>query len=71
MKDENEFWLVWNPQRGMPTHRHRTHESAKQEAERLSRLARGQRFYVLRATDMLCTVDVVHVQLRTSDELPF
>lgn len=49
--DDKQFWLVWNPQSpSPPMHRHSTLDSATTEAERLARLHKGERFYVLEAT---------------------
>lgn len=46
---EAPFWMVWNPERNAPTHRHATQQEAVQEAERLARQCPSQRFYVLEA----------------------
>ncbi|WVR18321.1 hypothetical protein y223_00041 [Bordetella phage PY223] len=44
---EQKFWLVWCEGKGMPTHKHKTFESAQREAERLARKFPGYEFHVL------------------------
>ena len=41
------FWLVWNRRGRSPVFEHSSYHSARQEAERLSRLNAGTPFYVL------------------------
>jgi hypothetical protein len=43
------FWVVWNPDRGMPTHRRAEFGLARAEAERLAKVHPGQEFIVMQA----------------------
>jgi hypothetical protein len=36
MNDNETFWMVWCPNRGEPSHRHATEESAIEEARRIA-----------------------------------
>lgn len=57
---ENEgFWLVWCPQRDVPTHRHDSFLDAQKEAMRLAEKHPGNTFYVLVATGMASTRQAV------------
>lgn len=74
MSPPSPFWLVWNPQGNNPTFRHHSREAAQAEAERLARLAPGQRFYVLAALSVTHKVDVqtTHFDIMDLiDEVPF
>jgi hypothetical protein len=71
MRDENEFWCVWNPNHGVPTMRHETEDAANAEAQRLASSRPGARFYVMRAARYFARIDVARVELRESDERPF
>ena len=42
-----KFWIIWNPERGLPKYRHTSLEFAKVEAKRLALLHPGQEFHVL------------------------
>ena len=57
------FWLVWNPKREVPTHRHNTKQSAINEAERLARLQRGDTFYILQAVQAISISDIQRIEL--------
>lgn len=46
------FYVVWNPDAGLPRVRHPSEHKAIAEAERLAAANPGQRFYVLAATHM-------------------
>jgi hypothetical protein len=46
---EPQFWVVWNEDGGSPTFKHPDYASARKEAQRLARIAPGQRFVVLAA----------------------
>lgn len=46
-----QFWVVWNAYKGVPTVKHETEQSARDEAERLSILHPGHRFHVLKHID--------------------
>jgi hypothetical protein len=67
--DSREFWLVWNPQGNTPQHRHGSEASAQSEAARLAREVKGQRFYVLHATEYRVVNEVQRVVL--DDGAPF
>lgn len=41
------FFLVWNPQRGIPDHKHATEGEANIEADRLAREHPEEEFFVL------------------------
>lgn len=50
MENQTErFWMVWNPSRNAPTHRHYSREGAQNEALRLSQCNPDQTFFVLKA----------------------
>ena len=42
-----KFWIIWNPEWGLPKFRHPSLEFAKVEAKRLALLHPGQEFHVL------------------------
>lgn len=65
-----KFWMVWNQNGRAPTHMHPSKQSAHQEAERLARVARGERFVVLEALEACCVTEV-HWLALTDDEMPF
>jgi hypothetical protein len=44
------FWVVWNENRGKPTFKHASEESAKKEAVKLARRHPGEQFHVLEST---------------------
>ena len=45
---ENEmFWVVWNPEAGPPSVRHRSRQKARDESTRLAGENPGQEFFVL------------------------
>jgi hypothetical protein len=58
---ETKFWVVWQPESGVPTMRHETKQSAITEAERLARGTTGRRFYVLEAERFVVKSDLQHV----------
>ena len=65
-----QFWLVWNPNGHAPTFQHTHPESARIEAERLSRMNPGQRFHVL-ALIGTCEFQAVKWQTFNADCIPF
>lgn len=69
MKDEDAFWMVWNPRGHAPTHRHESEREANVEAERLASANPGERFYVLKAERRYQKVDVERVDLL--ERIPF
>lgn len=64
-----EFFVVWNPEHGLPHHQHRTVDLARQEAERLARQHPGHRFIVMKS---LCECSKDEIQWKAhGDEIPF
>lgn len=61
--DDTVFWMVWNPQRNPPSHRHSLKHNAVREAERLARLHPGDEFYVLEAVELRTVNDMKRVKL--------
>lgn len=69
-----QFWMVWNPNRNPPTHRHDTEASAETEAERLAKLNPGEHFIILEAVGLRVVDNMQRVNLRDAghfDEVPF
>ena len=48
-----QFWVVWNPNRGLPTVTHKMMSEAREEARRLAEKYPTEEFFVLAS---LCTV---------------
>ncbi len=77
MNDEHNFWMVYGLHQGAPTVRHKTEESAINEARRLARNNPDVHFYVLAASHHVVKrdVDVTPIGLRafveTGDDVPF
>jgi hypothetical protein len=72
----NRFWIVWSPQGDRPpTHRHRSRQEAKREAERLAGKTSNHEFFVLEAQSVSQYKTVHTVELSAAgcwdDELPF
>lgn len=63
MNQEDDFWLVWNPEGRNPQYRHCNEDEAQAEATRLARQNPGQSFFVLHATLKVQAVDVVVTKL--------
>ena len=66
---ETGFYVVWNPSGGSPTVKHQTKQSAIDEAVRLARAHRGQKFVVLEAVCARIVDDVKSIDY--DHELPF
>ena len=66
---EKDFGVVWNPDHGLPYHRHDTMEEARTEATRLASATPGENFYVLVAVGVARKVDVEWQKLVTN--IPF
>lgn len=66
---EDPFYVVWNPEHGLPRVRHQTAGIARQEAERLARIHPGHRFFVLATIGEVVKDDVRWTRHR--DEIPF
>lgn len=64
------FWLVWRDNGPQPTMKHKTLESAKQEAERLARTVPGAVFYVVQPVSSATKNDVLVVEY-DADHIPF
>lgn len=65
-----KFWMVWGENGGAPSHRHVSVESAQREAERLAKVAPGQKFYVLEAKKVSVKMDTLTFELH-DEEVPF
>ncbi len=66
-----KFWIVWNENKercDFPTRKHPFLEEARQEAERLAQIHRGQTFSVL---ELKAPVKTIDVQWESPDDLPF
>jgi hypothetical protein len=74
---ERTFFMVWNPNGRTPAHKHDSYTLASNEADRLSRIAPGQTFYVLQALTASRRVEVQTTTLQGSEsivreiEIPF
>nr|WP_249172130.1 hypothetical protein [Burkholderia vietnamiensis] len=73
MFEPNPFFIVWSPTgEKPPTFKHQSRQSAVMEAERLARVHRGQKFYVLGSTDSRVVDDMVRTSFTVNpDEIPF
>lgn len=76
--NEAPFFVVWNPEHGLPRFRHATYQDALAEAKRLAGITKGARFYVLTACSVATmrdpvTVTGIHHMYRhqPDDEIPF
>lgn len=65
------FFLVWNPNGGNPTYRHKTAEAAKEEAKRLCDANPGETFFVLEALGKVAAAPVVKPQWTAAINMPF
>jgi len=65
------FWFVWSDGGGVPTHKHRTEESAVAESERLARAHPGQTFIVLESVCARRIDDMLRIGLRPDCDIPF
>lgn len=77
MSDNEMFWVVWNPESGPPSFRHRSRNEARSEATRLARQNPGQEFFVLAAIGRAHRPEPTIFQTLTppsgvdDDEIPF
>ncbi|ACC71084.1 hypothetical protein PPMP20_04330 [Paraburkholderia phymatum] len=70
--EPNPFFLVWSPTgETPPSFKHQSRQSAVNEAERLARLHRGKKFYVLASTDSRMVDDRQRTTFTHTDEIPF
>jgi hypothetical protein len=58
---ERPFFVVWNPEHGLPRRRHDNYPSALTEAKRLASLNKGAQFYVLVSCSVAAVRDPVEV----------
>lgn len=71
MREQPQFWMVWNPEGRAPTYRHETGESARDEAKRLARIHPGQTFVVLCAMRGYVLAKPEPEEIMFDDGLPF
>lgn len=64
-----QFFMVWNPNGGLPKTKHASYDYALREAKRLAHLNPGQQFFVLRATTSV-TVRKVEVKELSTPVMP-
>lgn len=64
------FYYVFNPERDKPTYRHKSVESAIEEAERLAQLNPGEDFVVLEAVGV-ARVERPQIFQRFEYDIPF
>lgn len=65
-----KFWMVWGENGGAPSVRHSSPELAQREAERLAKVAPGQKFYVIEAKKVAVKTDTLTFELH-EEEIPF
>ena len=76
MQEFTSFWMVWVEGSGPPSFKHWTEESAAKEADRLARIHKGYRVYVLHTVSAcvhsevqwLKAVNVIH---ESNQDVPF
>lgn len=61
------FWLVWNERGSVPTVKHTSELSARDEAERLARHVPGVAFHVLRVIGTVVKNDVLWLDTSAAD----
>lgn len=66
---EEAFYLVWNPKTAHAKYRHSTYTGAKNEAERLAQLHKGDEFIVMRAVSKSLAKSVITEEYEP--EIPF
>lgn len=69
MPKETTFFVVWNPEHGLPRVRHEERYLAVDEAKRMAASHPGQKFYVLSAVAVAERAEPVTVT--ELDEIPF
>jgi len=52
-----KFWVIWNPERGLPRFQHPSLFAAKVEAERLAKAHPGQVFHILESMGFMKVSD--------------
>mgnify|MGYP000659117876 CR=1 FL=1 len=65
------FWMVWNPDGRAPTYKHPSEEGATAEAERLARANPGCTFVVLESVCARRVDDMLKLDMRSHDGIPF
>lgn len=68
---QQKFWVIWNEQRCPPMYKHVTHQSARAEAERLSRQCPGHKFHVLELMGTCSKTDVTWETFDMDSDIPF
>ena len=69
---KRDFYLVWSEPSCYTKFRHDTREEAQKEAERLSRIDKEKRFYVLYALESCAASDICwDTPGASGDDLPF
>ncbi len=75
MSTEPRFWMVWRDDGQPPCRIHNSKKSAITEAQRLSKLHSGKKFYVLKAVEahQVPEIQPVRIELIKNhlDDLPF
>ncbi len=61
--NNEKFWVVWQPESGSPMLRHKSLESAINEAERLAKNYENREFYVLEAVSVSKKIAVQTINL--------
>lgn len=61
MDNQEPFFVVWNPQHGLPRMQHMDYPTALHEAKRLAGLNKGEKFYVLVSCSVASVRDPVEV----------
>ena len=70
MSDRDEFFVVWNPEHGLPRFRHALRRDAEEEAKRLAKANPGATFITMRAEKGFTVNDPVQV-VNFVDDIPF
>ena len=73
MSDEpsaNRFWMVYSPSGRAPVYRHKSRESAEQEAKRLARENPQLSFFVLKAVTGFTAPEPTPYTIRIDPPLP-
>lgn len=66
-----DFYVVWSPDSGPPSVKHRDRDTATDEARRLAAVHPGREFFVLAAVSVSRKTDVVTENFGFGEDLPF
>lgn len=66
---EEKFWVVWNPDHGLPKFKHIDADAAEREASRLAAANPGHTFVVLEARCAMRSTTIQRIDF--IDPLPF